>query len=139
MAALSLAVVNCGKGRNAKDLSSEFVPHLSLGSEFLTKRFYGLNLKDLGSPTVRTRKKFRIGAAIKKWKNHDYPWPGDIEPDTKTPLRYLSYFKPLDEKPKPVTLAFEKPLVNLEKQLNDAWLGIITFHNEIDPHLSYMP
>ncbi|XP_055817306.1 acetyl-coenzyme A carboxylase carboxyl transferase subunit alpha, chloroplastic-like isoform X2 [Solanum dulcamara] len=117
MAALSLAVVNCGKGRNAEDLSSEFVPHLSLGSEFLTKRLYGLNLKDLGNPKVRTRKKFRIGAAIKKWKKHDYPWPGDIEPDTKTPLKYLSYFKPLDEKPKPVTLAFEKPLVNLEKQL----------------------
>ncbi|KAJ8573227.1 hypothetical protein K7X08_009738 [Anisodus acutangulus] len=117
MATLSIAVGNCGKGRNPKDLSSEFVPYLSLGSEFLTKRLYGLNLKDLESPKVRTRKKFRIGAEIKKWKKHDYPWPGDIDPNTKTPLKYLSYFKPLDEKPKPVTLAFEKPLIDLEKQL----------------------
>lgn len=118
MAALSLAVGNCGKGRNAEDLSSEFVPNLSLGShKFLTKRLHGLTLKDLGSTKVRTRKKFRVGAEIRKWKKHDYPWPGDIEPDTKTPLKYLSHFKPLDEKPKPVTLAFEKPLVNLEKQL----------------------
>ncbi|KAK4379311.1 hypothetical protein RND71_001173 [Anisodus tanguticus] len=120
MATLSIAVGNCGKGRNPKDLSSEFVPHLSLGSEFLTKRLYGLNLKDLESPKVRMRKKFCIGAEIKKWKKHDYPWPGDIDPNTKTPLKYLSYFKPLDEKPKPVTLAFEKPLIDLEKQLIEA-------------------
>ncbi|PHU09616.1 Acetyl-coenzyme A carboxylase carboxyl transferase subunit alpha, chloroplastic [Capsicum chinense] len=117
MTTLSLAVGNGGKCRNAEELSSEFVPHLSLGSEFLNKRLYGLNLKDLESPKLRTRKKFRMGAAIRKWKKHDYPWPGDIDSDTKTPLKYLSYFKPLDEKPKPVTLAFEKPLLDLEKQL----------------------
>ncbi|PHT40568.1 Acetyl-coenzyme A carboxylase carboxyl transferase subunit alpha, chloroplastic [Capsicum baccatum] len=117
MTTLSLAVGNGGKCRNAEELSSEFVPHLSLGSEFLNKRLYGLNLKDLESPKLRTRKKFRMGAAIRKWKKHDYPWPGDIDPDIKTPLKYLSYFKPLDEKPKPVTLAFEKPLLDLEKQL----------------------
>lgn len=117
MATLSLTVGNCGRGRNSEDLTSEFVPNLSLGSVFLTKRLYGLNLNDLEGPKVRTRKKFRVGAEIKKWKKHDYPWPGDIDPNTKTPLKYLSFFKPLDEKPKPVTLAFEKPLVDLEKQL----------------------
>ncbi|XP_009762989.1 acetyl-coenzyme A carboxylase carboxyl transferase subunit alpha, chloroplastic-like [Nicotiana sylvestris] len=117
MATLSLTVGNCGRGRNSEDLTSEFVPQLSLGSVFLTKRLYGLNLNDLEGPKVRTRKKFRVGAEIKKWKKHDYPWPGDIDPNTKTPLKYLSFFKPLDEKPKPVTLAFEKPLVDLEKQL----------------------
>jgi acetyl-CoA carboxylase carboxyl transferase subunit alpha len=34
-------------------------------------------------------------------------------------LTHLSHFKPLKEKPKPVTLDFEKPLVALEKKIID--------------------
>ncbi|XP_068640542.1 acetyl-coenzyme A carboxylase carboxyl transferase subunit alpha, chloroplastic-like [Aristolochia californica] len=61
-----------------------------------------------------------IVAKIRKGKKHEYPWPDDIDPSLKSGhLNYLSHFKPLDEKPKPVTLPFEKPLVDLEKKIID--------------------
>ncbi|EEF50499.1 acetyl-coenzyme A carboxylase carboxyl transferase subunit alpha, chloroplastic [Ricinus communis] len=60
----------------------------------------------------------RVIAKVKKWKKHDYPWPDDIDPNIDTGhLSYLSHFKPLAEKPKPVTLPFEKPLMDLEKRI----------------------
>ncbi|KAL9435077.1 hypothetical protein AB3S75_021358 [Citrus x aurantiifolia] len=34
-------------------------------------------------------------------------------------LTYLSYFKPQEEKPKPVTLPFERPLVDTEKKITE--------------------
>ncbi|PON92038.1 Acetyl-CoA carboxylase, alpha subunit [Trema orientale] len=34
-------------------------------------------------------------------------------------MSYLSHFKPLAEKPKPFTLAFEKPLVDLEQKITE--------------------
>lgn len=64
----------------------------------------------------------RIGifARIKKGQKHEYPWPDDIDPNLKSGhLSYLSHFKPLTDKPKPVTLSFEKPLVDLEKKIID--------------------
>lgn len=66
------------------------------------------------------RNRFRISANVKRWKNHDYPWPGDIDPNfTGSYLNFLSHFKPLSEKPKPVTLPFEKPLVDLEQKITE--------------------
>ncbi|CAJ1818603.1 unnamed protein product [Sphenostylis stenocarpa] len=49
---------------------------------------------------------------------HDYPWPDNMDPNISSGhLTYLSRFKPLAEKPKPVTLDFEKPLMDLEKKV----------------------
>ncbi|PKA53203.1 Acetyl-coenzyme A carboxylase carboxyl transferase subunit alpha, chloroplastic [Apostasia shenzhenica] len=71
-------------------------------------------------PSGCRRCKFSISARIKKGQKHEYPWPDDIDPNLKSGhLSYLSYFKPLTEKPKPVTLDFEKPLVELQKKLTD--------------------
>lgn len=60
---------------------------------------------------------------MKKGKvKHEYPWPDELEPDLNVKggiLSYLSEFKPLKEKPKPVTLPFEKPLMDLEKKIMD--------------------
>lgn len=57
---------------------------------------------------------------MKKVKKHDYPWPKNPDPNVKGGILFhLSSFKPLEEKPKPVTLEFEKPLVELEKKIND--------------------
>ncbi|KAJ6808981.1 acetyl-coenzyme A carboxylase carboxyl transferase subunit alpha, chloroplastic [Iris pallida] len=60
---------------------------------------------------------------VKKGKTkHEYPWPDELEPDPNVKggvLSYLSHFKPLKEKPKPVTLPFEKPLMDLEKKIMD--------------------
>ncbi|MQL87624.1 hypothetical protein Taro_020172 [Colocasia esculenta] len=63
-----------------------------------------------------------VVAKIRKGKKHDYPWPGpeEIDPNAKGGnISYLSHFKPLKEKPKPVTLPFEKPLMDLQKKIID--------------------
>lgn len=56
-------------------------------------------------------------------KKHEYPWPENpdqIDPSVKGgPLSYLSHFKPLSEKPKPVVLPFEKPLMDLQRKIID--------------------
>lgn len=38
-------------------------------------------------------------------------------------LTYLSYFKPQEEKLKPVTLPFERPLVDMEKKITEVSLS----------------
>ncbi|KAL4191617.1 hypothetical protein AMTRI_Chr07g81460 [Amborella trichopoda] len=99
--------------------------HKGLASDLLTTSFKGshaIRLKDLGRTRVRIRQGFRVFAKIGKGKKHDYPWPDpdQVDPNVKGGhLSYLSHFKPLPEKPKPVTLPFEKPLVDLEKKIND--------------------
>ncbi|XP_068638002.1 acetyl-coenzyme A carboxylase carboxyl transferase subunit alpha, chloroplastic-like [Aristolochia californica] len=81
----------------------------------------GVPLKALGRAQLGARRAdFTIAAKIKKWKKHDYPWPNEIDPDVKGGcLSYLSHFKPLKEKPKLVTLEFEKPLRDLERKIID--------------------
>ncbi|XP_073101138.1 acetyl-coenzyme A carboxylase carboxyl transferase subunit alpha, chloroplastic isoform X2 [Elaeis guineensis] len=82
----------------------------------------GVPLKSLGRSRKGTRKSLSaaVAAKIKKVKKHDYPWPDEIDPNVKGGyLSYLSHFKPLKGKPKPVTLPFEKPLMDLEKKLID--------------------
>ncbi|XWS59923.1 hypothetical protein CRYUN_Cryun08bG0163800 [Craigia yunnanensis] len=57
---------------------------------------------------------------MRKVKKHEYPWPADPDPNMKGGvLTHLSHFKPLKEKQKPVTLDFEKPLLDLEKKIVD--------------------
>ncbi|XP_073022487.1 acetyl-coenzyme A carboxylase carboxyl transferase subunit alpha, chloroplastic-like [Primulina eburnea] len=85
--------------------------------EFLPRTCSGPPCKDLKGSRLSNGRIFRISAGIKKWKKHDYPWPDNIDPNSPTPLAYLSNFKPLEEKPKPVTLAFEKPLIDLEQKI----------------------
>ncbi|XP_010262746.1 PREDICTED: acetyl-coenzyme A carboxylase carboxyl transferase subunit alpha, chloroplastic-like [Nelumbo nucifera] len=69
---------------------------------------------------VLFKKEFTVTAKIKKGKKHDYPWPDNPDPNVKGGvLSHLSHFKPLAEKQKSVTLDFEKPLVGLEKKIED--------------------
>ncbi|XP_058099546.1 acetyl-coenzyme A carboxylase carboxyl transferase subunit alpha, chloroplastic-like isoform X2 [Magnolia sinica] len=79
----------------------------------------GMPVKYLGRSCLGVgRRDLSTVAMIKKWKKHDYPWPDEIDPNVKGGhLSYLSHFKPLKEKPKPVTLNFEKPLRDLEKKI----------------------
>ncbi|CAN0926392.1 Acetyl-coenzyme A carboxylase carboxyl transferase subunit alpha, chloroplastic [Linum grandiflorum] len=74
-----------------------------------------------GSTTSRTRHFSIVAAKVRRTKKRDYPWPrGDPDPNVQGGvLRHLSPFKPLTVKPKPVILEFEKPLLNLEKQISD--------------------
>ena len=66
------------------------------------------------------RRGLSIVAKVRKVKKHDYPWPQDPDPNVKGGvLSHLSPFKPLNEKPKPVTLEFEKPLMDLQKKIID--------------------
>jgi acetyl-CoA carboxylase carboxyl transferase subunit alpha len=68
---------------------------------------------------VKTRD-LSVVAKARKVKKHEYPWPADPDPNVKGGvLTHLSHFKPHKEKPKPVTLDFEKPLVALEKKIID--------------------
>lgn len=77
-------------------------------------------MKNLGGSVAVNSRGFSVSAKIRKGKKHDYPWPKDIDPNMESGhLSYLSSFKPLTEKPKPVTLAFEKPLHDLEKKMSD--------------------
>ncbi|XP_043707178.1 acetyl-coenzyme A carboxylase carboxyl transferase subunit alpha, chloroplastic-like [Telopea speciosissima] len=80
----------------------------------------GVPLEVLGRSCFRVRRDFTVSAKIRKGKKHDYPWTDDPDPNVKGGvLFHLSHFKPLKEKPKPVTLEFEKPLLDLEKKIND--------------------
>ncbi|KAJ0963807.1 hypothetical protein J5N97_028929 [Dioscorea zingiberensis] len=77
-------------------------------------------LKQLEQSRARHINRLSISARIKKGQKHEYPWPDDIDPNLESGhLSYLSHFKPLTQKPKPVTLSFEKPLVDLEKKIID--------------------
>ncbi|KAL0379548.1 UNVERIFIED_CONTAM: Acetyl-coenzyme A carboxylase carboxyl transferase subunit alpha, chloroplastic [Sesamum angustifolium] len=98
MTTLSLISGNCGRGRG-EDTGSGYGLTSHFANEFLASDTNGRLFRNFNG------------------KKHDYPWPDDINPNSKAPLTYLSYFKPLKEKPKPVTLAFEKPLVDLEQKI----------------------
>ncbi|KAG5253303.1 hypothetical protein OIU76_020883 [Salix suchowensis] len=81
----------------------------------------GIPLRTLGKArfSVRTGD-LSVVAKVRKVKKHEYPWPEDPDPNVKGGvLTHLSHFKPHKEKPKPVTLDFEKPLVALEKKIID--------------------
>ncbi|WOK94862.1 acetyl-coenzyme A carboxylase carboxyl transferase subunit alpha, chloroplastic-like [Canna indica] len=80
-------------------------------------RTNGVWLKHLGQSA--TSRRMSVSARIKKGKKHEYPWPENIDPNSESGLQHLSHFKPLTEKPKPVTLAFEKPLIELERKILD--------------------
>nr|AHJ61047.1 carboxyltransferase alpha subunit [Vernicia fordii] len=81
----------------------------------------GIPLRTLGRARFSSKTKdFAVIAKIRKGKKQEYPWPDN--PDPNVPggiLSHLSPFKPLKEKPKPVTLDFEKPLVDLERKIID--------------------
>ncbi|XP_022151490.1 acetyl-coenzyme A carboxylase carboxyl transferase subunit alpha, chloroplastic [Momordica charantia] len=83
----------------------------------------GIPLRALGRARFNPRRKdLSVSAKLRKWKKHEYPWPDDADPNVKGGvLTHLSHFKPLkeNEKQKPVTLEFEKPLVLLEKKIID--------------------
>lgn len=93
-------------------------------SELLRSSSNGVNgvpLRTLGrGPTGTRKKRLSISAKVRKVKKHEYPWPQDPDPNVKGGvLSHLSPFKPLKEKPKPVTLEFEKPLMDLQKKIID--------------------
>ncbi|KAM6593819.1 hypothetical protein CsatA_001522 [Cannabis sativa] len=82
----------------------------------------GLPLRTLGRTRLGIGKRDLtiVAAKLRKTKKHDYPWSQDPDPNVKGGvLTHLSHFKPLKEKPKPITLEFEKPLVDLEKKIMD--------------------
>ncbi|KAG6515516.1 acetyl-coenzyme A carboxylase carboxyl transferase subunit alpha, chloroplastic-like [Zingiber officinale] len=110
----SLAVRVGGVGDNFVSGSNILVREQILGSDSHKCSFYGIR-------GATNRRRLSVSAAkIRKGKKHDYPWPKVIDPNMESGhLSYLSQFKPLAEKPKPVTLAFEKPLVELEKKITD--------------------
>uniref|UniRef100_A0A7N0TXD2 acetyl-CoA carboxytransferase n=1 Tax=Kalanchoe fedtschenkoi TaxID=63787 RepID=A0A7N0TXD2_KALFE len=94
-------------------------------SDLLRSSANGLPLKTLGKSRLFPRKRKCSGMTvsakiIRKGKKHEYPWPDDADPNVKGGvLFHLSNFKPLKEKPKPVTLDFERPLMDLKKKIVD--------------------
>ncbi|CAA2975391.1 acetyl-coenzyme A carboxylase carboxyl transferase subunit alpha, chloroplastic-like isoform X1 [Olea europaea subsp. europaea] len=125
MSTLSLAAGNFTRGQRGEDSGLGFWLSSYFGNELFATDTRGnlmrtsnrVHFKYLEGFRTRNGKKFRVFAKVRNWKKHDYPWPDDVDPNTESPLKYLSNFKPLDEKPKPVTLAFEKPLVDLEQKI----------------------
>ncbi|KAF9598534.1 hypothetical protein IFM89_028066 [Coptis chinensis] len=82
----------------------------------------GVPLKALGRVRLGAISNTSLGvvAKLRKGKKHDYPWPKDADENIKGGvLTHLSHFKPLKDKPKPVTLDFEKPLMDLERKIID--------------------
>ncbi|KAJ8749055.1 hypothetical protein K2173_013500 [Erythroxylum novogranatense] len=120
MATLSLLARNCGIATGGENRGFiEYGASSRSGNDFLFSSCLLKRVCEYQSKCVRVvRRGFFVVARAKKWKKHDYPWPDDLDPNiTGGHLRYLSHFKPLTEKPKPVTLPFEKPLIDLEKKL----------------------
>lgn len=94
-----------------------------------TSGFSGVPLRTLGRSrlAIKTRD-FSVVAKLRKVKKHEYPWPDNPDPNVKGGvLSHLSPFKPLKEKPKPVTLDFEKPLVDLQKKIIDVTSNLLSF------------
>ncbi|XP_020271712.1 acetyl-coenzyme A carboxylase carboxyl transferase subunit alpha, chloroplastic-like [Asparagus officinalis] len=93
------------------------------GAELPRSPFRGIRgdwLKSLKRSGGGSGYRLNVTARIKKAQKHEYPWPDNIDPNIESGhLSYLSHFKPLKEKPKPVTLPFEKPLLDLEKKIID--------------------
>ncbi|CAL9084700.1 unnamed protein product, partial [Musa textilis] len=120
---LSPAANVCGESSSYVSGSHIYTWNGLLGAEQRRVLSSGVSrgwLKHFGQSTPRNRNRFCVVARIKKGQKHEYPWPEDIDPNLKTGhLSYLSRFKPLADKPKPVTLEFEKPLVELEKKIID--------------------
>lgn len=118
----------CGNyisGRRIEDHAIDAI-HPCIGKDYLANYFLGCSSKSafiiwpkyLSGSRTTTHQKFHVVAKIRKGKKHDYPWPDNLDPNiTSGFLTYLSRFKPLAEKPKPVTLDFEKPLIDLEKKI----------------------
>ncbi|XP_047309179.1 acetyl-coenzyme A carboxylase carboxyl transferase subunit alpha, chloroplastic-like [Impatiens glandulifera] len=81
----------------------------------------GVPLKSLGRTRFGIKTKdLRVFSKLGKVKKHDYPWPDNADPNVKGGvLSHLSHFKLLKEKQKPVTLDFEKPLMDLRKKIID--------------------
>ena len=124
MTTISLVTGNCGRGNRGEDHGFELL-HLFSRRDVFSREFLGSSLaraKQIWSKEIyrnKRRNKFHIIAKIKKGKKYDYPWPDDMDNITSGHLSYLSHFKPLTEKPKPVTLPFEKPLIDLEKKITE--------------------
>ncbi|XP_020682762.1 acetyl-coenzyme A carboxylase carboxyl transferase subunit alpha, chloroplastic [Dendrobium catenatum] len=123
MNSLSLSTSFTGEGCSFVSGSYIHVRKDIFGVELYLNPSNGVNgawLRHLPQSRYKSRCKFSVSAKVKKGQKHDYPWPDDIDPNLESGhLRYLSHFKPLLEKPKPVTLEFEKPLVELEKKITD--------------------
>ncbi|CAL9152417.1 unnamed protein product [Musa hybrid cultivar] len=120
---LSPAANVCGESSSYVSGSHIYTWNGLLGAEQRRVLSSGVSrvwLKHFGQSTRRNGHRFCVVARIKKGQKHEYPWPEDIDPNLKSGhLSYLSRFKPLVEKPKPVTLEFEKPLVELQKKIID--------------------
>ncbi|OIW07528.1 hypothetical protein TanjilG_14474 [Lupinus angustifolius] len=86
-----------------------------------TSGFSGVPLRTLGRARLVLKKRdFTVSCKLRKVKKHEYPWPDNPDPNVKGGvLSHLSPFKPLKEKPKPVTLEFEKPLIDLQRKIID--------------------
>ncbi|CAN6711103.1 unnamed protein product [Malus baccata var. baccata] len=127
MTTLSLIAGNCGRRSGGEDRGLELFHPFSrkdlFASELLRSSFTranGIRPKDLEGHRIIYQRKFRVRSKIKKGNNYDYLWPHNIDPNISSGhLSYLSHFKPLTEKPKQVTLPFEKPLVDLNKKFTE--------------------
>ncbi|GAU34192.1 hypothetical protein TSUD_162930 [Trifolium subterraneum] len=87
-----------------------------------TGGFTGVPLRSLGSAGLVLKRRdltVSVTARLRKGrKKKEYPWPANPDRNVKGGvLSHLSPFKPLKEKPPPVTLDFEKPLVDLQKKI----------------------
>ena len=140
MATLSILTGKCGGQREGRNQGFESRSHLYFCKDFFASYLFKTSFRGenrYGSKTfegsvIRSRNGFCVIAKVRKGKQHDYPWPDDIDPNiTSGHLTYLSHFKPLTEKPKPVTLPFEKPLIDLEKKIIEVSCSVGELHVNI--------
>jgi len=119
MATLSILTGKCGGQREGRNQGFESRSHVYFCKDFFTcylfkTSFRGENRnwsKAFESSMIRRRNGF-------------------CDPNiTSGHLTYLSHFKPLTEKPKPVTLPFEKPLVDLEKKIIEVSCSVRELHD----------
>lgn len=137
MATLSILTGKCGSLREGTDHGFESTSSLYYCKDFSASYLFGTSFraenrslsKALEGSMISSRNRFDVTAKVRRGKKHDYPWPDGIDPNiTTSHLAFLSYFKPLTEKPKPVTLPFEKPLVDLEKKITEVSFSSREFH-----------
>lgn len=89
MATLSMVTGKCARGSEVKDQGFKSRSHLDFGKDFFGCYLFRTSSREANrnwskafeGSSIRSRNRFRISANVKRWKNHDYPWPGDIDPN----------------------------------------------------------
>ncbi|KAM4105143.1 hypothetical protein ACJW30_06G210700 [Castanea mollissima] len=119
MATLSIVTGQCTRGSEGKDQGFESRSHLDFGKDFFGSYLFRTSSSEANrnwskafeGSSIRSRNRFRITAKVKRWKNHDYPWP-DLEQNI-TDVRFSFLELHVNEPSQVTDLKYSVPFIYL--------------------------